>query len=307
MLPKRPPRDHRVGFIYSPPWRIQGISVGGEQTVIQVPELGLNFDIGLCPRIALAAEFTALSHGHMDHVAGLPYWFSQRSFMKMSPGICFCHPELAKPLQDMMGGWVGVENQATPHQIIPLCPGESYEIKPSVSLVALQAQHTVPSLSYAVVEKRSKLKPEFHGRAQTELRKIKADGTEITYTVDVPIVAYTGDTEMNPSLVSTEFCESKIVITECTFFEEEHIERARVGKHLHIEHLKDLMSAWKAETVVLAHLSRRSSLDVVRKILDDTLGDEAGRICLLMDHYENRNRYENQCQNFESVQKIPPS
>ena len=72
MLPKRPPRDHRVGFIYSPPWRIQGISVGGEQTVIQVPELGVNFDIGLCPRIALASEFTALSHGHMDHDGSCP-------------------------------------------------------------------------------------------------------------------------------------------------------------------------------------------------------------------------------------------
>ena len=98
MLPKRPPRDHRVGFIYAPPWRIQGISVGGEQTIIQIPELGLNFDIGLCPRIGVAAPFTALSHGHMDHVAALPYWFSQRAFMRLEPGTCFCHPALVEPL-----------------------------------------------------------------------------------------------------------------------------------------------------------------------------------------------------------------
>jgi len=289
-----------VGFIYSPPFRIQGISVGGEQTIIQVPELGVNFDLGLCPRIALAAEFTALSHGHMDHVAGLPYWFSQRTFMKMSPGKCFCHPELAKPLQDMMGGWVDVENQATPHQIIPLGPGESHEIKPSISLLALQARHTVPALSFVAVEKRSKLKPEFTGLSQSELRGIKNKGTEITYTVDIPMVAYSGDTEMNPSLVSTEFCESKVVVTECTFFEDDHKDRAKVGKHLHVQQLKELLSAWKAETVVLAHLSRRSSLDVVRQILKDTLGDDVSRVCLLMDHYENRNRYEEQVRGSES-------
>ena len=97
----------------------------------------------------------------------------------------------------------------------------------------------MPALSFVAVEKRSKLKPEFTGLSQSELRGIKNKGTEITYTVDIPMVAYSGDTEMNPSLVSTEFCESKVVITECTFFEDEHRERAKVGKHLHVQQLKD--------------------------------------------------------------------
>ena len=49
MLPKPPPRGPRTGFIYEPPYRIQGESVAGEHTVIQIPELGLNFDMGSCP------------------------------------------------------------------------------------------------------------------------------------------------------------------------------------------------------------------------------------------------------------------
>ncbi len=39
MLPKTPPRTGQVGFLYAPPYRIQGISVAGEQTVVQIPEL----------------------------------------------------------------------------------------------------------------------------------------------------------------------------------------------------------------------------------------------------------------------------
>lgn len=303
MLPKRPPRDHRVGFIYAPPFRIQGISVGGEQTIIQVPELGLNFDIGLAPRIAIASPFVALTHGHMDHVAGLPYYFSQRMFMKMPPGTCFCHPELAGPLKAMMQGWIHVENQQTPHVITGLAPGEEHEIKPSVALRAIEARHTVPSLSYAVIEHRSKLREDFIGMPQSDLRKLRAEGHEITRTLDVPLVACTGDTEMNPNLVLPEFSDAKVVISECTFFEDDHVERARVGRHLHIENLKELMQSWKAETVVLVHASRRSNLESAIRKAEEVLGDDAGRICFLMDHRGNRGRYERQGMDLEGEKK----
>ena len=115
MLPKEPPRSGQTGYLYVPPYRIQGISVAGEQTCVQVPELDVNFDIGLCPRIALAAPYVALSHGHMDHLGGLPYYFSQRVFQKIGPGKCVCHSAIAKPLAVMMNAWVPLEQQKTPH------------------------------------------------------------------------------------------------------------------------------------------------------------------------------------------------
>jgi len=294
MLPKRPPREHRVGFIYSPPYRIQGISIGGEQTVVQVPELGLNFDIGLAPRVAITAPFVALSHGHMDHVAALPYYFSQRVFMKMTPGTCVCHPELAGPLNTMMQGWIQVENQQTEHTIVGLAPGEEIQIKPSIVLRAIEAKHTVPALSFAVIENRSKLKQEFAGLPQSELRTFRAEGREITQIHKVPLVAYTGDTEMNENLVSTPFTDAKVVITECTFFDDDHVDRAKVGRHLHVNQLKELMESWKAEMVVIIHTSRRTHLESSRKKMEEVLGEDAQRVYFLMDHHRNRLRYENQ-------------
>ncbi|MFW6336606.1 MAG: hypothetical protein ACOC3G_05720, partial [Phycisphaeraceae bacterium] len=59
---------------------MQGLSVAGEESVVQVPELDIVFDIGLCPRPVLPSPYVALTHGHMDHAAGLSYYLSQRYF-----------------------------------------------------------------------------------------------------------------------------------------------------------------------------------------------------------------------------------
>ena len=49
-----------------------GYSVAGEESVIQVPELNVCFDIGRCPYFALTSDFVLITHGHMDHLAGIP-------------------------------------------------------------------------------------------------------------------------------------------------------------------------------------------------------------------------------------------
>jgi len=295
MLPRRPPNSGRVGFLYLPPYRLQGISIAGEQTAVHIPELDVAFDVGLCPRPVLSAPYIALTHGHMDHVAGLPYYFSQRIFQKMGTGTCICHEAIAQDVQAMMGGWVDLEKQCTPHNIVPIAPDGEYQIKPNIVLKAIEAKHTVPALSYVVMEHRRKLLEKFTGLPQAELRDLKISGTEITQTIKIPLVACTGDTEIGNHLYRPEFINAPIVITECTFFESEHKKRASVGKHLHIDDLAELIQSWKAEHVVITHTSRRTTLDQIRSAIEEKIGaDDAHRIHILMDHRENRLRYEKQ-------------
>jgi len=295
MLPKTPPRTGQVGFLYVPPYRIQGISVAGEQTVVQIPELDVSFDIGMCPRIALSSPYVALSHGHMDHVGGLPYYFSQRMFQKMGVGTCVCHPVLAEPIQAMMRSWVALEAQQTPHEVIALEPDQQIEVKNNIYLRAIEVSHAAGSLAYALVERRSKLQPEYLNLPQERLRELKSQGVQITRSLEIPLVAYTGDTEFGPYLFRDEFSNAKIVICECTFFEPDHQSRSKVGKHLHVEDLAKLLEAWQATAVVLVHLSRRTNLLTARELLTSAVGKEQSeRIHFLMDHRNNRQRYEQQ-------------
>ncbi len=293
MLPKMPPRGGQVGFVYAPPFRIQGTSIAGEQTVVQVPELDVAFDIGLCPRIALASPYVALSHGHMDHIAALPYYFSQRMFQRMGVGTCFCHTDIADSLMNMMQSWIDLERQRTEHRIIGLSPDEQFEIKNNIFLRAIEVSHTVPALGYAVVERRSKLREEFVGLPQSELKSLRAGGTEITRILEIPLVAYTGDTEFGPFLYRDEFTRAQVVIAECTFFDPEHKSRAKIGKHLHIDDIAQLLEVWEAQTIVLVHLTRRTHMIQAREMLVQRLGAERSqRLHFLMDHQVNRRRYE---------------
>ena len=296
MVPRMPPQEARIGFVYSAPFRIQGVSVAGEQAVVHVPELDVVFDIGLCPRPTLASPTVALSHTHMDHVAGLPYWFSQRSFQKM-PGTarCLVHPRMVEPLRTMMASWVDLERQRTPHEIVPIEPDGEFQLRPNMFIRAIEVSHTTPSLAFVVIERRSKLRAEFHGASQERLRELRQQGVEITRTIDIPLVAYTGDTEPGPFLLRDEFVNAQVVITECTFFDDDHRDRARTGKHIHVDDLRPLLAAWKAKDVVIVHVSRRTLIPYARERIEQVAGPgRASSVHLLMDHRTNRARHESQ-------------
>jgi len=310
VLPSPPAREGQLGFLYHPPYRIQGISVAGEQTVIQVPELDVAFDIGQCTRAVLSVPTIALSHAHMDHVGGLPYWFSQRYFQKIGGdthmpdkadgkprppvGRCVCHPEIEQALRGMMRAWEPLERQKTPFEIVPLAPDADLELKNNILLRGIATRHTVPRLGFVVLERRSKLKDEFRDLPQEKLRELRSRGIEITRQLEIPLVAYTGDTAPGEFLVRDEFAEAKIMIAECTFFEPDHNERARIGMHLHIDDIVRMLPVWKADAIVLVHASRRTTIHYARERIEALAKGDASRIHLLMDHRTNRTRYEAQ-------------
>lgn len=307
MIPHEPPRQPQYGFLYFPPYRIQGYSIAGEESFVQVPELDVCFDIGRAPRLALPSNYIALTHGHMDHTAGLAYYFSQRVFQGMGPGTILCCPSLATAIEKMMQSWVDVEAQRTQYNVVAMQPGtptDEYEIKNNLYLRAYDTIHTVPSLGFVVVEKRSKLQEQYVGLPQEKLTELKTAGTEITYTKEVPLVAYTGDTGPGAHFEREDLRAAKILVTECTFLDTGHRGRAKVGKHLHIDDIIDILDQVEAEAIVLTHLSRRTHLGQARDELDMRIPKKhRDRVFLFMDTRTNRERYRRQAEEAEAAAK----
>lgn len=295
MLPKPPPREASLGFLYLPPYRVQGISVAGEASVVMIPELDICFDIGICPRAALPSKFVAVTHGHMDHIGGLAYFCSQRRFQGMGTGKIICDTRIAPCIQRMMAGYVDLEQQRTPFELMPLEPDQQIEIKPSIFLRAFAVEHTSPSLGYVVVERRSKLKPEFAEYPQEKLRELKDRNVEITRILEIPLVAYIGDTAPGAHLVRNDVRRAQLIITECTFFEPEHAERAKVGMHLHVNDIAEWLRVAECQHMVLTHISRRTHLGYARDRVRELVGEERSRkVLFLMDYRNNKERYERQ-------------
>jgi ribonuclease Z len=295
MLPKPPPREGSLGFLYVPPFRVQGVSVAGEATSVQVPELDVCFDMGVCPRAALSSKIVALSHGHMDHVGGLAYYCSQRFFQGMGVGKIVCDARIERAVRRMLEGYHELENQQTPFELIGLEPEEEYEIKNNIALRGFPVEHTAPAFGYVIFERRTKLKEEYVGFPQEKLRELKDQGVEITRKLQAPLVAYLGDTEPGPPLVRNDVRTAQVVISECTFFEEEHRGRAKIGKHLHVHDIVEWLHVLECEKLVLIHVSRRTNLSAARQRLAELAGPEqAARVEFLMDFRANRTRYERQ-------------
>ena len=295
MIPREPQRRPQLGFLYLPPFRVQGISIAGEETSVQVPELDLCFDIGKCPRAALACPYVALSHGHMDHAAGLAYYFSQRHFQGMGAGTVLCPAALEQPIHNLMRAWIDLESQRTPYNVIAMTPEQELQVKPHMFLRAFQTMHTVPSLGYVVIERRSKLKPELVGLPQEQLIELKKGGEQITRELEIPLVCYTGDTMWGIHFERADVLNAKVLITECTFMEQAHRSRAQVGQHLHLSDIVRLLRRSKAEAVVLIHMSRRTNMGVARRIFEQAIPEEdRDRVFVLMDSRTNRARLEKQ-------------
>src|SRR5947209_15253425 len=165
-----------------------GYSVAGEETVVQVPELNVCFDIGRAPYFALTSDILCISHGHMDHLAGIAYYLSQRYFQGMKGGTVLVPSEIARFVDEMLRAWRNIERQRTPYTIVPMDPGKTYEVRRDFVIRALETHHAGASLGYTLVSVREKLKPEYLGTPGPELVALKKKGIEIQYRLEVPLV-----------------------------------------------------------------------------------------------------------------------
>ena len=167
---------------------VLGYSVAGEETVVALPRLDVCFDIGKAPEQILSINHVLLSHGHMDHAAGIAYYCSQRDFREMAPGTVLLPGRLAPRLEELLGCWGRFDGTCPPAKIVGLEAGQEYEIRRNLFAFAFETNHCDNSLGYAVIERRQKLKPEYFGLPGAEIARLRRSGVPVTYTLNLPLV-----------------------------------------------------------------------------------------------------------------------
>ncbi|GMU22294.1 MAG: hypothetical protein AMXMBFR13_23800 [Phycisphaerae bacterium] len=264
--------------------RLQGFTLAGEETVVTVPEHNLAFDIGRAPREAVMMDVLCLSHGHMDHAAGLAYYFSQRAFQGMPEGTCLVHPKLVAPIEQLLKVWGQIEGHVSPARIVGVDEDEDFSLNQHFAIRPFRVRHPGPCLGFSLVEVRKKLRPELADLSGQQIAQLKRQGQTVEYRLEIPRVCYCGDTAIGDFLNHDHVRNAEVLIFECTFFEPDHVSRARQGLHTHVTDLPELMERVRSPHVVLTHLTRRTGMRESKQALARVLKPvDLERITILME------------------------
>ena len=276
--------SHNLAHIKINDLEIIGYSVAAEETVVAMPQLDVCFDIGKAPDQIIPINHVLLTHGHMDHAAGIAYYLSHRDFCGQSPGTILAPENLLGPISKIMEAWSRLDGNQVPGNLVGVKPGDEYQIKPNLFTRVFPTKHSRGSVGYTVIEKRKKLKPDYTHLRGPQIVELKKQGIEIDYPLELPIVTYLGDTQYVDFSQLKYIVASKILIAECTFYEAEHSGRADAGRHMHINEFATLLTKLNNEHIVITHTTQRTPLRDIRRILKEALpAEKYRRITLLMD------------------------
>ena len=247
-------------------WILEGKSCSAVATYIRIKELDLIFDLGRCPMRFIGTNHIFISHFHLDHYFGLPIYISQRWLAGMPSGNIYVPQNGYKHLQNILNKISALDGGRNwGYHLTPVEAGDSIHFRRNLVAHILPGNHSVPAVSFLICEIRNKLKPEYRNLSEREIVALKRSGVEITNKVQLPLVAYLGDTrgisiESHPLLK-----KCKLLICECTFISPEHRERAKKTKHIHLDTIPSLLEQFESEYIVLNHFSRRYTPELIRQ------------------------------------------
>lgn len=273
--------------------RLLGFSLAGEESFVVAPELNVAFDVGRGARELISVDNVLLTHGHMDHAAGLAYYFAQRDFVDNAPGRLYAPEPLVEPIRELLRVWGRIDGHEPRALIESASPGADIELRRNLLARPFAVSHPCgrwgrnagSALGYCVLEVRQKLKPEYDGLPGPRLVALKEQGVEITRRVELPLVSYCGDTGPGAFLELDYVRDSRVLVMECTFVDDEDKARAADGHHMHVSDLAEIVPKLRNERIVLTHLTRRSPVADARRAVRAVVGEaQMERISFLMEH-----------------------
>ncbi|KAF0917185.1 hypothetical protein E2562_016977 [Oryza meyeriana var. granulata] len=245
---------------------VEGISIGGQETCVIFPTLSVAFDIGRCPQRAVSKEFLFISHAHLDHIGGLPMYVATRGLYRQRPPTIFIPACLREPVERLFELHRSMDQSELRHNLVPLEIGQEHELRRDLKVKAFKTYHAIPSKGYVIYTVKQKLKPEYLGLPGSEIKRLKLSGVEITNTLTVPEIAFTGDTMagfiLDPD--NADVLKAKILVVASTFVDDSvTIEHAREYGHTHLFEILNQCDKLENKAIVLIHFSARYTAEEI--------------------------------------------
>jgi ribonuclease Z len=247
---------------------IEGVSIAGHESFFKLPGFRTLLDFGRAPEDTLGYGTICLTHGHLDHAAGLAHHASRRTLTGLGPARVFAPEESIPDLTVWLEACERLEQVRYGTLFEAAVPGETVPLRRDLELKFLPGRHRVPSVGYLFTEIRRKLKDEHLGMSGPEIAALRDRGAEVTRREEVPLLAYPGDCgpaifDAVPSLFT-----ARVLLIECSFFAPDDVGRAHAYEHLHISDFAQRAEAFENEVVVLTHFTLRSSDEEIRAAID---------------------------------------
>lgn len=251
---------------------LKGLSLSGIRTAISLPEFSLSFDVAQGYPFLLNLKQFFLSHGHLDHSAGVPYIISQKAMNRHEAPLFYMPSSMVDPLDRIMKTWQEIEKHEYKYQFIPIRADLEIPVKGNHFVKAFPTTHRIESFGYTLFENHKKLAPHYQGLSREELLKIKKAGFELNDVTPIPLVSFTGDTQIEFLDSRPWVKKSKILMMEATYLDSQKtIEHARNWGHTHLHEILPRLDDIESEKIILIHTSSRYSWEEAQKLLQKQL------------------------------------
>src|ERR1700693_3725904 len=172
---------------------IGGVSIAGHESFYKVPGFRVLLEFWRVPGDTVGYATVCLTHGHLDHAAGLARHASRRTLQGLPPARIFA-PENAVP---DLEAWLAISHRLEDIEygvhVTPAVAGRTVALRNDLELEFLPGRHRVPTDGYLFSEVRRKLKDEFLDLPGEKIAALRAAGAAVTRRVETPLLAYPGD------------------------------------------------------------------------------------------------------------------
>jgi ribonuclease Z len=248
--------------------RLVGYSVGGITTSLVFPDAHVCFDVGQGLPFQIGVPNILITHGHMDHAAGLPYLISQKAMTGQLPPTVYMPESLVRPMREIMRLWEGIDQHTYQYQFKAAREAEEIPLNAPYVARPFKTFHRIPSFGYTVYEKRKRLKPEFRSLEPIELGRLRREGADLDEWGTEPVLSFSGDTTIE-FLDNEDVRKSRILALEVTYWDEKKsVANAREWGHIHLDELLPRLEQIKSEKILLLHASARYTSERLRDIIE---------------------------------------